>query len=527
MQSLRQLATAVCAALLLSAASTAETQRDHPSHFLTVSTTNGPITGHWAPGSCPKVVEYLGIPYAKPPVGALRFAAPQRFVSDTEYEAAAFGNDCPLSPSPPVDYPGLTAQAPRIIASFASGLGSRQGEDCLTLNIWSQPTGRSVRHGKPVLVFFYGGRFTIGNTNSPFYNGKYFAAAQDVIVVTVNYRINIFGFPGGPDEETQNLGLRDQRTAVEWVRDNIRNFGGNPSKITIAGQSSGGASVDYWTYAYEKDPIVNGIIASSGNAFSFPVNAKNVTEKNWATVVHAVGCNSAANVMACMREVDWEDIKDAAAAVKPGTSSSVLRSIPPFYPTPDNAIVFTDYVNRTRQGRFAKVPTFAGNNNNEAGYYRIPAYAKGIVPTEKQVEQFHLESFTCPVTYQAENRIEHNVPSWIWRYSGDWNNTRLYATSGAYHGSDLHMIFGASADVSGLPATTEQRKLTTVMQKAWFEFSNDPWHGLSDKVGWPQFNPRRKSLVVLGKDDSSMPIFVKPSEFDAPCSTISLGFIGE
>ena len=340
--------------------------------------------------------------------------------------------------------------------------------------------------------------------------------------MTVNYRLNIFGFPGAPGQ-TQNLGLRDQRAAVEWVRDNIRAFGGDPSKITIAGQSSGGVSVDYWTYAYEKDPIVNGIIAPSGNAFSFPVNP--AVASNWAAVVNATGCSTAADQIACMRSANWQDINKAAAAIKPGKSTSVLRSVPAFYPTPDEIIVFSNYTSRSENGQFAKVPTFGGNNNNEAGYYRIPAYKQGIIPTDAQVAQFHLESFTCPVAYQASNRRKHGVPAWIWRYFGDWDNTRLYNTSGAYHGSDLHMIFGASADVSGLPTVNDQRSLTQVMQRAWAEFSNDPWKGLT-KMGWPEFDPGRDSLVVLGKENSPKPVFVKPSEFAAPCSTVTLGALG-
>lgn len=128
------------------------------SRFLTVNTTNGPVTGHWAT-ACSNVVEYLGIPFAKPPVGALRFAAPQKYAGNGEsYQAAKFGNDCPLSPSPPVDYPGFTPQAPRILEYFASAAGTPQGEDCLTLNIWSKPTRRCTTGDKPVIVFFYGGR---------------------------------------------------------------------------------------------------------------------------------------------------------------------------------------------------------------------------------------------------------------------------------------------------------------------------------------------------------------------------------
>lgn len=205
--------------------------------------------------------------------------------------------------------------------------------------------------------------FTIGNTNSPFYNGKYFAAAEDIIVVTANYRLNIFGFPGAPDL-AQNLGLRDQRTAVEWVRDNIASFGGDPERITIAGQSSGGVAVDYWSYAYRSEPIVNGLIAHSGNAFSFPVNAPGVSGRNWNTAVDFVGCSAADDTMACMRQADWEKIKAAAASIRPSVSSSVLRSIPPFYPQPDGELVFSDYLSRAKSGQFAKIVSLASYPGN-------------------------------------------------------------------------------------------------------------------------------------------------------------------
>ncbi|KAK0761712.1 hypothetical protein N5P37_005694 [Trichoderma harzianum] len=112
--------------------------------------------------------------------------------------------------------------------------------------------------------------FNYGGTDTAFYNGKYFAGVQDVVVVTVNYRIHVFGFPGAPGQPA-NLGLRYQHVGVEWVRDNIAAFGGNPEKITIFGQSVGGEAVDFWAYAYKQDPIVNGIVAHSGNAFSPPL----------------------------------------------------------------------------------------------------------------------------------------------------------------------------------------------------------------------------------------------------------------
>ncbi|KAG9255636.1 Alpha/Beta hydrolase protein [Emericellopsis atlantica] len=491
------------------------------SNSLVAQTKNGAITGHIAPNtSC--VVEYLGIPYAKPPTGKLRFAAPEAPTSEAPFEAASYGFDCPLSPSPPTDYPGFTPQAQRIIEYFASAAGTPQSEDCLTLNIWQRPSVDKSGVLKPVLVFFHGGRFAIGNTNSPFYTGKYFAQAEDIVVVTVTYRLNIFGFPGAPGE-TQNLGLLDQRAAVEWLRDNAEAYGGDPSKITISGQSSGGVAVDYWTYAYQEDPIVHGIIATSGNAFSFPVNSPGVPERNWDTVVDAVGCGNATEVMDCMREIDWKDVKAAAVSVRPSGSSSVLRSIPPFYPMPDEKTVFSDYVSRTEAGDFSPLPVLMGHNNNEDGYYRIPAYRNGVVPTDEQVRSFLLESFTCPVSFQAEARRANNVPAFGYRYFADWDNTRLYPTSGAYHGVDLHMVFGASEDTSGLPPSKEQKRLTRVMQRMWAAFSDDPTSGLTDALGWPLWDSENDTLALLGKNNSAEVEFVKPETYDAPCSTVVMG----
>ena len=130
------------------------------SAYITVNTSNGPITGHVANNTLPCVVEYLGIPYAKPPVDNLRFAAPQPITkpSTTPFQAAKFGYDCPLTPGKQVDYPGMTPQAQRILSYFASAAGTPQSEDCLTLNIWSKATRNSAKGKKPVLVFFYGGR---------------------------------------------------------------------------------------------------------------------------------------------------------------------------------------------------------------------------------------------------------------------------------------------------------------------------------------------------------------------------------
>lgn len=117
------------------------------------------------------------------------------------------------------------------------------------------------------------------------------------MVVTLNYRLNIFGFPGAPDE-THNLGLLDQRLAVEWLRDNARAFGGDPQRITIAGQSAGGMAVDIWSYVWTEEPIVAGLISQSGTVFSLEINSRELAHSHWYNASALLGCGSSG--MSCL-----------------------------------------------------------------------------------------------------------------------------------------------------------------------------------------------------------------------------------
>jgi len=193
--------------------------------------------------------------------------------------------------------------------------------------------------------------FALGTSNSPMYTGKYLADAQDLVVVTFNYRTNIFGFPG-LSGEAQNLGLRDQRM---WVRDNIAAFGGDPYKITLIGQSAGSMAVDFWSYAYTKDPIVKGLWAMSGNALTRPSATTQEVYSNFQLVAEAVNCTSTSDELACMRQADWKTIRDAASRLPSVQTTNPLRSWAPFSPTPDDELVFGDYIDRTKSGHFAKI----------------------------------------------------------------------------------------------------------------------------------------------------------------------------
>lgn len=333
--------------------------------------------------------------------------------------------------------------------------------------------------------------------------------------------MNVFGFPGAPGADT-NLGLRDQRLAVEWLRDNVAAFGGNPEKIVIAGQSSGGAAIDWWSYAYKKDPIARGLMSTSGSVFSFPLNTPQKQVSNWYTLSAALGCGSSGDTLDCMREQPWEKISLAAAKIAPSPGGSPVRSTPPFYPMVDDETIFSDYLFLASTGNFAPLPYFHGHNDYEQGYYVIPAFAQGRNVTAEQTAQFLLESFVCPISYEGRQRALAKVPTWVYRYFGDWDNTRLYPTSGAYHGTELHMILGSSEDASGLPPSQVQKETSHQFQKALAAFAEDPQTGLS-KIGWPQFHPSTPSWAEIAKGNQASVEFSLPSTYDEACSNVTMG----
>ncbi len=340
------------------------------------------------------------------------------------------------------------------------------------------------------------------------------------MIVTVNYRVNIFGFPGIPSLPA-NPGLLDQRLAVEWVRDNVAGFGGDPTKITLFGQSAGGASVDYWSYAWRDDPIVHGLISESGTALSFLPNSAHQSAEAFYNASKLLNCSGAdpydPSLLPCVRSKNTTEIL-AALALVPAPPTHVLPA-PLFQPTIDNITVFANYSSLAAAGLFAPLPYFAGNNDNEFGYYAIAAFAANKTFIPAQIALFNLEAFNCPTAAEAAARVMYNVPVWRYRYFGDWPNVRLYPNSSAYHGSEIGLVFGTAEDISGLPNTPAEDALSAYMMSAWAAFADDPIEGLS-KLGWPKYDASLDTLVRLGYQDQVSASFVSPGAYDAQCAAL-------
>ncbi|RDI81710.1 hypothetical protein Vi05172_g8488 [Venturia inaequalis] len=451
-----------------------------------VKTTSGDVTGRPANyAGNEQVSEYLGIPYAAPPVGNLRWLAPQPYQANGTIAANKFGPSCP------------------------QGNAASMNEDCLTLNIWTKP--QTGERSKAVLVSIYGGGFNAGSSNTRYLIGSPLANKQDVVVVSMNYRLNVFGFPGAPGLKHQNLGMRDIRASVEWIRDNIAQFGGDPNRITLFGESAGGGATDYYSFAYDKDPIVNAFIPQSGSVWTRGI-ADDSNLDFWYKVASKAGCGGAEageKTVECMRGKSWKEIMKQ---VPTGPRAPKLS----FGPTYDDEIIFKDYDARAKAGLFAKVPVFTGNTDNEGGFFKLlrPRMSK------PDVQAMNL-CFTCVALKSAKARVDHKVPIWRYRFFGDFENNRHFAGEGAYHGSELPLVFGTPKAKEKINApstdTAVEAELTKTMMTAWAAFAKDPENGLL-KLGYPQYDPKKETLIKFGFQGGAGAVVGNVDEYDAECT---------
>ncbi|KAF7191557.1 Acetylcholinesterase [Pseudocercospora fuligena] len=354
-------------------------------------------------------------------------------------------------------------------------------EDCLTLSVYTPVVNSTKSDPLPVLVWVHGGGWQFGGDSWQQIPTQWIERTGPThIVVTIKYRLNIFGFPGGVKAlEDWNLGYLDQRLAVEWVRDNIAAFGGDPSRITLWGESAGAGSVDAHTYAWPEDIIANGIIQASNP----PIIATwgDRTGMNFSGVAASLGCDGE-DELACMRKVSAAEI--AHALPTPGSPTGL------FYPTVDDKVVFANRTERMLAGKAAKIPTIIGTNKDE-GIGNIPYDPNGANQTA--AHEMLLTAFFCPVTDIIEARQQANLLTYRFLYSGNFTNLSPKPWMGAYHGAEISMLFGTHSDVRG-NGTQLQYETSHAMQDAWVAFAKDPAHGL-EKENWKPYEALGEGTV--------------------------------
>jgi para-nitrobenzyl esterase len=325
-----------------------------------VKTANGAVESTAAPKD--GVRSFKGIPFAKPPVGALRWREPQPVENWTGVRNAdQFGPRCMQMTNANSDY------------WFRS---KTMSEDCLYLNIWTP--AKSDKEKLPVLVYIYGGGFSNGDGSEPRYDGENMAR-KGMVAVTLNYRLNVFGFLAHPELSAEsahhasgNYGLLDQAAALRWVQKNIAAFGGDPRRVTIAGESAGSISVSALMASPLSRNLIAGAIGESG-ALTSQSRPLADTEKDGVRFAELAGAAS----LAALRAMSAETIQEMRSKLAPGGPGGAgLR----FWPNIDGYFLPKPLTDIFEAGEQAKVPLLAGSNSMEQSARLILGPAE---PTEE------------------------------------------------------------------------------------------------------------------------------------------------
>src|SRR5690349_24143799 len=499
-----RLAAACCAALaaltLTAAGATAAragtaTKDDAP----VVTTSDGAVRG----AAAGTVNEFLGLPYAAPPTGSLRWRAPQPAAAWTGVrDATTFGPSCPQAPSP-----------------FAPP--GQFSEDCLYLNVYT-PAARSSFGRRPVLVWIHGGGLEQDGARD--YDGTKLAA-DGVVVVTINYRLGALGFLAHPALASHgaagNYGLMDQQAALRWVRHNIARFGGDPDNVTIAGQSAGGLSVLAQMVSSGARGLFQRAIVQSG---TFALNQRSLATAETAgeTFATAVGC--ADQSAACLRNVPVSDLVSKFGVEIPGVVDGSVLTQPigtalargQFARVPvingithDEELIFVAGLKLTvSQG--TNVPLAAPLDGSEANYQADIAHALGVSDTRaaaiaaeyplsaypNAVVAFSLlvsdASFACPALQVDRWTATRGVPTYAYQFNDDQAPILGKNLGLATHGAELPYLFDQPATLN-----PDQQALAASMRTDWARFAGTG-NPSSRALPWPSFNGARVlSLVPL------------------------------
>lgn len=327
-----------------------------------VKTESGVVEG--VTTASPGVRVFRGIPFAAPPIGKLRWKAPQPVRAWKGLrKAVEFGPRCMQAPI----YSDMI---------FRDRADKPMSEDCLYLNVWTP--AKSAKDGLAVMVWFYGGGFQAGSSSEPRYDGENFAT-KGIIVVSVNYRLGVFGFLSHPEltkesreHASGNYGLMDQIAGLRWVKKNIAAFGGDPEKVTIAGESAGSLSVSALMASPLSSGLIRGAIGESGAFFGRPpagsaMQALSETEKTGTKFAESIGAKD----LAALRAKTAEEV---LAAVQKDPS---VR----FWPSVDGYVLPKDVATIFAEGQQSHVPLLAGWNAQEASWAVVYAKEKPTMQT--------------------------------------------------------------------------------------------------------------------------------------------------
>ena len=466
-----------------------------------VTVTGGEAVGCPAPEN-DAITVFRGLPFAAPPVGNLRWRPPQPVVPwSGGRDATSFASAAPQPPG-------------GVIALFGTRPDAPREEDCLYLNVWTPAQAPDAR--LPVMVWIHGGGFRVGAGDNLMYNGVNLAA-EGVIVVSFNYRLNVFGFLAHPALSAEsehgasgNYGLMDQIAALRWVRDNIGAFGGDPDNVTIIGESAGSRSVALLVAAPDANGLFHRGICQSG-ALRDVGDSLADREALGLEVAAKLGCETAAD----LRAKSWEELHDAV----------------PFNSNPfiDGWVIPEDPRVLYARGEIAQVPLIIGINKDEAtildraspetfdtaatyeaivrrdlgdradavlGAYPAAQDAYGAMMALRTDQRMTLPARTqarwlCDAGLEAYFYFFTRVPPW-----------KAGETLGAHHGAEIAYIFGGGIKCGQFNANAELSEtdsaLTQALMRYWTNFATTGDPNGSGLPHWPRYDRNTESYMELG-----------------------------
>eukprot|EP00058_Branchiostoma_floridae_P021065 XP_002606555.1 hypothetical protein BRAFLDRAFT_247407 [Branchiostoma floridae] len=437
-------------------------------------TESGTIMGSTATVERIVVERYLGVPYATPPLGNLRFLKPQpvRAWEGVKY-ANDYGDSCMQYPLPE-----------NIVTS----------EDCLYLNVFvPRVTLEEDEENMAVMVYLHGGRFNTDTATN--YNGEWLAAVGSVIVVTVNYRLSVFGFLSTGDRTAPgNYGLMDQRAAIQWVKDNINNFGGDPDRITLFGESAGGASVSMQMLSPQNNGLFQRAICQSGVAMSPGMinldplaatralceylNCRTQDPVDMVTVLRRMSANELAQAAARFTGIHWRiwtPVIDGEFLPDDPVRLLERGSVP------DRQLLLGFNEDEGAYLMYEGLPGYYIRNRETYNYY-MNASLFHIFPTNTETstatEAFQ-QTFTTMYgdfayiasTMQMANLYRQlNMATFVYQFTHA-RRTNLPAWAGAVHADELYYLFPTVRGNNPDLMTDDEMQLVNAMMTYWSNFA--------------------------------------------------------
>ena len=457
---------------------------------------------------------YLGIPYAEPPINELRWEKTKpKIYNQDRYYADKFSSAC--------------MQGPRIVNWYkgvAEGFGGNPNyiemppidEDCLYLNMWV-PTDISSSKKIPVLVYIHGGSNRAGWSFEPNYIGNKLSQ-KGVIVITVSYRLGIFGFYTHPELEISNFALLDLIESLKWIKKNIHKVGGDPNNITISGESAGATNVAHLIASPLSKNLFHRAIHQSAGWSIAETNLDSKIPSNLSNdlSMELFGNDNKKINLKKLREVDSIILLNKAEDI---------YGYHGYYPIVDNYTIFEPLYKSFELGNFNHVDLIIGTNLHEElmyldkdyylsdfydereswGFYSDTEYLNSILENiegEKQKINYILtaRNWTCPSLFMAKSINKYSNKN-VWFYSFDKIRDGIKSKEmGAYHGAELPYIFNTHDD--WLPTSSKDLYITKIIQNYWINFIRYG-NPNSNNTKWNKFNSD-KSNVLAFNDKTSM-----------------------